>query len=228
MWFTLKSGWADAKDVKSLYSDDTGMQNEAGKYILSFAKAALPGVENTIDGLRYIGESAYIEKHFVIFHAGESYTGPVYQFVVQVLPEVGMSYFSTDWNMLKKYHTTDDANAKNAPSGGTSVTIGGFSATDKATGNSLYTVPAGGDITLENALDTALQAIYETYGETAQTMKRFNLTYGYRTSPDAYFQAPYWQFDFVYDANPLDNYEVIIHSTDGRLLYICGPEMSNG
>jgi hypothetical protein len=228
MWFNLGNGWTEANEVKSLYSGDTGMQDEVAKYILSFAQAALPGVESYIDGLRYIGENAYNEKHFVTFFAGESYNGPIYQFVVQVLPEVRLSYFSMEWNMLKKYHVQDDASAKDAPAGGTSVMIGGFSATDKAAGSSLYTAPAGGDIALESALDIALQAIYAAYGETEQSMKRFRLTYGFRTAPDEYFQTPYWQFDFVIDADPLENYEVIIRSPDGMLLYVSGPDKANG
>ncbi len=228
LWFNLSNNWAEASDEKSFYSSDTGMQDEVGKYIISFVQAALPGVEKTIDGLRYKGELSYNEKHFMVFHAGESYNGPVYQFVVQVLPEVRISYFNTEWNMLKKFHAQDDTTAKDANASGTSVMIGGFSGMDKADVSSLYTVPLSGDIALESALDTALAAIYAAYGDTTQSMKRFRLTYGFKTAPDAYFQAPYWQFDFVNDADPLDSYEVIIHSPDGRLLYICGPDKANG
>lgn len=43
-----------------------------------------------------------------------------------------------------------------------------------------------------------------------------------------YFEGPYWQFDLDNPVNALDAYEVMIHSHDGHIIYICGPGEGNG
>lgn len=40
--------------------------------------------------------------------------------------------------------------------------------------------------------------------------------------------GPYWQFDFKTWLNPADGYEVMIHSPDGAVVYLCGPGEGNG
>ena len=102
-----------------------------------------------------------------------------------------------------------------------------FAACNKAAENEIFTKAGATDMTLTDALRRALDAVMEKYGETEGALLRFELSYGFR-SESAYFQAPYWQFDLRHPHNPLDSYEVAVHSPDGTILYIVGPGEGNG
>lgn len=102
-----------------------------------------------------------------------------------------------------------------------------FAACNKALGNDNFSKAGAADMALADALRRTLDAIMEKYGETEGTLLRFQLSYGFRNQ-SAYFQAPYWQFDLRHPVNPLDSYEVMVHSSDGAILYIAGPGEGNG
>lgn len=223
LMFDFINNWGENTTVENLYTGNDGMQEEVAKYILSFAKAALPGVENTIDGLRFAGESTYGEKHLVAFMGLNVYSEAAYQFTVEVLPQVRVVYFSTDWDMLQHLH----AQGSN-PAGGAGAQVGGFSAIDRAQGDSLYAAPSSGAIPLEEALKIAVSAACTRNDETVEQMARFRLVYGFRIAPDDYFQTPYWQFDFVNDSDPMDGYQVIIRASDGKVLYVGWLGKGNG
>ncbi|MBE5801252.1 MAG: M56 family metallopeptidase [Clostridiales bacterium] len=80
---------------------------------------------------------------------------------------------------------------------------------------------------VEDALALALDVIYRGYGETAESMQRFEVRYMYVNDSESYFETPYWQFDFN-TLNPTDMYEIILHDPDGTILYQCGREEGNG
>ena len=102
-----------------------------------------------------------------------------------------------------------------------------FAACNKAADSEIFTKAGATDMTLTDALTRALDALMEKYGETEGTLTRFQLSYGFREE-SAYFQAPYWQFDLRHPVNPLDSYEIMVHSPDGVVLYTAGPGEGNG
>jgi beta-lactamase regulating signal transducer with metallopeptidase domain len=225
--FKYDNGWTEARATANLYDQDTALREEAGKYILEFAKAMLPGVADTIDGLQYTGEGEYDNKHYVAFAVPNQKSPVAYQFQVQVLPKVQMVFYMIDETMYKEPSPQEKAIAETFPAGAPVTKAGGFDAYDKAFNNNSFTSPSTGDISLEDALEIAVQAVCEKFGETEQSMTRFRLEYGFKTDDDASFKTPYWQFDFR-SSDPLDNYEIIIHSPDGKILYTCGPGEANG
>lgn len=83
------------------------------------------------------------------------------------------------------------------------------------------------DMPLAQALHLALKAIEEKYGETDETLIRFYVEYGLQLGSTE-GRLPYWQFDFWCPVSDLDGYEVMIRSSDGQLLYLCGPGEGNG
>lgn len=109
--------------------------------------------------------------------------------------------------------------------GGSSLS---FAASDKAkAGQSSFTGAGTEDMAVEDALRLALDAVMGKYGQTEGQLLRFRVSYGYRAEGD-YFEGPYWQFDLDNPVNALDAYEVMVHSHDGHIIYICGPGEGNG
>ena len=102
-----------------------------------------------------------------------------------------------------------------------------FAARNKAVDSEVFTKAGAADMTLTDAFRRALDALMEKYGETEGTLQRFQLNYGF-CEESAYFEAPYWQFDLRHPANPLDSYEIMVHSPDGVVLYTVGPGEGNG
>ncbi len=103
-----------------------------------------------------------------------------------------------------------------------------FAASDKArAGQSSFTGAGAGDMAAADALRLALDAVMGKYGQTEGQLLRFRVSYGYRAESD-YFEGPYWQFDLDNPVNALDAYEVMVHSHDGHIIYICGPGEGNG
>ncbi len=225
--FSFDNGWGVARATANLYDQDSALREEAAKYILDFADAMLPGVADTIDGLHYTGEGEYDGKHYVAFTVPNQKSPVAYQFQVQVLPKVQMVFYMIDETMFNRLSPQEVSNAAAIPAAGQVIKVGGFNATDKAFNNKSFTSPSAGDISLEDALKIAVRSICEKYGETEQSMTRFRLDYGFTTEPNSYFQTPYWQFDFTC-SDPLDMYEIMIHSPDGKVLYTCGPGEANG
>lgn len=225
--FNSDNGWSIASSSTNLYDKDASLREEAAKYILDFASAMLPGVENNIDGLRYSGEKVYGSNHYVTYIVPNQNSPVSCQFKVQVLPKVQMVYYRLDETMFRTQNQQVKLNVQTFPAGWPVTKVGGFDAADKAYDNKSFTSPSAGDISLEDALKIAVQKVCEKYGETEQSMTRFRLEYGFTTDPGSSFQQPYWQFDFR-GSNPLDNYEIMIHSPDGSVLYSCGPGEANG
>ncbi len=229
--FNASNSWITLHPSPTLYEARNAMQEKEGKYILQFARAMLPGIADRLDGLRwmyYIGKSEYNEDHFMGFIGANQDNVFACQFEVQVLPEMRISYFLMGEEMRSHLSLSGDMGTETSQDDGEAIVqLGGFSATNKARENNSFTASSKWDISLESALAIAVQAICDKYGETAQTMSRFRLEYGFRAEPDAFFQTPYWQFDFFGDA-PLDRYEIMIHSPDGAVLYTGGPGEGNG
>jgi len=227
--FNASNSWITSHPSPDLYDSNDAMHQEAGEYILAFAKALLPGVADRFDGLhwwQYIGKSENNEDHFTGFIGVNQDNAFVCQFEVQVLPEMRIAYFLMGGEMRSQISPQGDIVAASLQTGGGDIQIKGFSATDIAKEDKHFASPSSWDISLENALDIALKAIYDHYGETPQTMSRFLLEYGYSTEPNPNFESHYWQFDFRC-SDPLDRYEIMIHSPDGTLLYLGGPDGSN-
>lgn len=225
--FSFDNGWSIARSTANLYDQDDALKEEAAKYILDFANVMLPGVADTIDGLRYSGEKEYGSNHYVTFIVPNQSSPMSYQFKVQVLPKVQMVYYRVYETMYSTQSPQVKSSAEAFPAGWPVTKIGGFEAADKAYNNRNFTSPSAGDISLVDAPKIAVQTIFEKYSETEQSMKRFHLEYGFTADPNSSFQSPYWQFDFRSN-NPLDNYEIMIHSPDGKVLYTCGPGEANG
>lgn len=109
--------------------------------------------------------------------------------------------------------------------GGSSLS---FAASDKAgAGQSNFTGAGAGDMAAADALRLALDAVMAKYGQTERQLLRFRISYGYRAESDS-FEGPYWQFDLRSPVNALDAYEIMVHSHDGHIIYICGPGEGNG
>jgi beta-lactamase regulating signal transducer with metallopeptidase domain len=225
--FGYNNGWSMLRPALNLYSQNSAMQEEATGYILAFAKAMLPGIADTINGFRYTGEGGSDKNHYVSFLGYNQYSDTAYQFVLQVLPDVRVLTYFADIKMLKKLGLKEDPGTFDLPAGVKIIQVGGFDAADKVYSNQGFTAPSSGDLSLEDALKIAVKAICEKYGETEETMSRFRLEYGFKSEPDSYFQSPYWQFDFRC-SSPLDMYEIVIHSPDGKVLLTCGPGEANG
>lgn len=101
------------------------------------------------------------------------------------------------------------------------------SQTKDRTQNVGFADPLETDMPMEEALHLALAAIEQDYPETDETLLRFFVEYGFRQDGVS-FPGPYWQFDFGTELNPADGYEVMIHSPDGAVVYLCGPGEGNG
>lgn len=97
----------------------------------------------------------------------------------------------------------------------------------KAKGSS-FDDPKPGDMTLEEALNIAIENLEYAYGETDATLARFQtVTYGV-VREDAYQKVREWQFGFRTPLNRLDVYQVNVRATDGAIMVLCGPGEGNG
>ena len=195
--------------------------------VLAAARRSAPGVAVLATGMTMAAKKLKSRVHAILYggHVKKELTW-TFGFLACVAL---IAAFTT-----AEYHAMDSQPSLQGNTGAASflgervvIEIGGFSATNKAWENQSFTSPPNGSISLENALDIAVRAICDKYGETGETMSRFRLEYGFRMEKDAFFQSPYWQFDFFGDA-PLDFYEIMIHSPDGAVLYTCGPGEANG
>ena len=136
-----------------------------------------------------------------------------------------MVSFHTDSAMLRYWLGETTTAAADVPI----VTLQDFKTENLAPNNSLFTTPTADVMDVDTALNLGIQAIVSRYQES--NMTRFYILYGFvstGSSPDDSFQTPYWQFSFRIDSDPNDCYDVIVHATDGNILYIAGPDEGNG
>jgi len=223
--FFVPSDYDRASAADNLYSGDTARQEEVAAYIISFWEANQPAIENSIDALHFSGEGAIGEERFVSFYGVNSVSDTAYLITLQVLPEVRMVSFHTDSAMLRYWLGETTTAAADVPI----VTLQDFKTENLAPNNSLFTTPTADVMDVDTALNLGIQAIVSRYQES--NMTRFYILYGFvstGSSPDDSFQTPYWQFSFRIDSDPNDCYDVIVHATDGNILYIAGPDEGNG
>jgi len=220
-------GWTSAYATTGLYDGDDDAQEDVAQYVVSFMDTMLPGVSNTVEALDYTGEGKYGDGWYVGFVGINEYSSTAYQFQVQVLPEVRMAYYRAADVMRSRFADEGDQSADPLAGSGMNVEVNGFSARDYADEDDTYTAPSADDMSLETALGVTLQAIYDKYVESAETMGRFQLAYGFREEDDPVFQTPYWKFGFT-TGDTSDQYEVILSSPGGEILYIVGPGEGNG
>ena len=214
--FAAGSNWNTSNSTTRLYDIKQDEQEKMSKYLLAFAKAMLPGVVGRIEGMRYNGEELHDEYRYVSFVGINSVSDTAYQFQVQVSPTVRIVEFYTDYNMQEQLKSEASKEAAMM----CSLLAGGFNATNMAWNDILYTSPADNDIPLEDALALGLNAIYKHYGETADSMSRFHLEYGFRTEPDAFSESDYWYLKFIGTDPKKDQYQAMVHSPDGEILYL--------
>jgi beta-lactamase regulating signal transducer with metallopeptidase domain len=115
--FKFDNGWTVARATANLYDQDAALREEVGKYILAFAKAMLPGVADTIDGLHYTGEGEYRNNHYVGFSVPNQKSPVAYQFQVQVQPKVQMVYYLIDETMYKEPGPVAESGSAALPAG---------------------------------------------------------------------------------------------------------------
>ena len=96
----------------------------------------------------------------------------------------------------------------------------------EADGISGIAQPPEDALSAEDAMKIAIDYISEKYGETPETLQRFEVRYMYLHNPES-FTGPYWQFGFTC-IHPTDMYSVMVHSPDGEIIYACGRDEGNG
>jgi len=228
--FYVPSDFDRAASVSNMYSGDMAKQEEVAAYIASFWAANQPSTADSMEAMNFAGEYAIADMRYVSFYGVNAVSDSAYQITVQVLPEVRMISFQTD-SAMRRSLLGDAAYTGSVPSDTDVpvVKLGDFDAINSAYENSLFTTPTDDAMDANAALSLGLQAIADKYGES--DMSRFYILYGFvsaESSPDDSFRTPYWQFSFRTDADPTDCYDVMVHATDGEILYLAGPGEGNG
>ncbi len=93
----------------------------------------------------------------------------------------------------------------------------------EADGTGTITKPSGSVYSAEEALRLAMTAICERYGETSETLRRFEVRYKYTAEGDPHM----WRFDFSY-ITPMDMYSVYLDAKTGEIISITGRDEGNG
>ncbi len=218
--FYHNAGWSDAQAALDLYTGDSALQQEAADYVRRFMASMLPHASALLQTLTYQAEATAEDQRYVAFVGKSEASATAFQFALQVLPTVRMVSFSSDAFAREQLRAT-------VPGAAPATRVNGFLVEDYALSNSLFTTPPADALPLADALNLAVQTLIARYGETAESVQRFAVRYGYRATDDAAFAAPYWQFDFM-GSDPLDMVEIILHSPDGEVLYTSGNGEGNG
>jgi beta-lactamase regulating signal transducer with metallopeptidase domain len=228
--FYVPSDFDRAAPMSNMYAGDSAKQEEVAAYIASFWAANQPSTADSMEAMEFEGEYAIAGMRFVSFYGVNAASDSAYLTTVQVLPEVKMISFHTDSAMYRSLLGTGAATGNAVSDAAVPVVgINDFKATDSAVENSLFTVPTDDAIDVNAALNLGIRAIAAAYGES--DMSRFYILYGFvsaESSPDDSFLTPYWQFSLRNTSDPADCYDVIVHATDGEILYLAGPGEGNG
>lgn len=218
-----ESPWYESTPVEGKVTDESW--DELGAYLLDFMDSVLPGHSNTVEAFSQ-GE--------VIENGGSRYatmTGitltplglePGYSFLVKLTGDTPqIIYFCMEQpvlNRLWKEGMTD----LSAPE---AHRINGLLARayTEADGMGQICKPDADDLSAEEALQIAMDAICDTYGETPETLRRFEVRYKYNNEGTPH----QWRFDFEY-VTPRDMYFVYLDANTGEILQTVGRDEGNG
>ena len=101
-----------------------------------------------------------------------------------------------------------------------------FNAFDSTDFSISYSEPTDGDLPVGEAIELAVQAICDKYGFTRDIFIGYTVNYAFTTDPGM-ADVPYWWLTFLNSASNTA-YSVSVHSPDGAVLDVFGPEDSNG
>ena len=89
-----------------------------------------------------------------------------------------------------------------------------------------YGQPSDGEIPVGEAIELAVQAVCDKYSCGRELLANSHVTYAYTTDADME-NTPYWWIVFVNESKN-ETYSVSVHSPDGEVLDVYGPEDGNG
>ena len=227
--FNLPSNFDRANAASSIFNQKPEMQEEIKDYIIAFMETTQPVIAATIEELSYASEGTFGGERFISFYGSNEISETAYWFSLQILPQVQMISFHMDYIMLNALSDepvlTDEAKLiQEFPQS----TVNGFLMVDTTSNNVTFGAPSADAMPVDDALELALQALKDIYGES--NLERFYVAYGFSPADNLENQlgVPYWHFSFRTNDNPLDHYEVLIHAIDGDVLVTGGPDDSNG
>lgn len=223
----LDNLWATVGGEYQPAEEGTYRWDEAGAFILNFMDTVLPGHSQRVEAIR---ESDYFLldgiPHARLYGMVTSKLGVEvgYSFVVRmdesprvVTCIIHQPVHAQLWKDGIAYEASPLAHRMNG------LLARAYTEADHM---SNISQPPADAITAEDAMQIAIDYIAEKYGETPESMQRFEVHYVYHDNSGS-FTAPYWQFDFSC-LHPLDIYSVMVHSPDGEILYSCGRDEGNG
>ncbi len=199
--------------------------DELADYLLRFMDSVLPGHSNSVDAFE---EGQVFESEGVLY-------ADMYALTLTSLGiERGYAFtvrLSGDAPQVVSYQMKQPVHARLWQNGMTDFSspdahrINGLLARAYTEADSAGSVGVPGDdvLTVEEALQLAISAICEQYGETPESLRRFEVLYLLNTEGE----PPLWRFDFGC-INTHDMYFVNINAWDGEVLYISGRDEGNG
>ncbi len=229
------SGWdsAGAASLAALTGDHAETVRHAEEYALHFALAVLPGdwfsnpAETTC-----LSASKLLDNAFLTLEAlggGEEGDFHSVDIRLQASPVVRVVYYRNHealnrLNSSYGAYAGDQSVGTTTPLTGYDENVGGFRAMDRRAAYASYATPGDNDIALEKALDIAVAAVCQEFGESKESLAaRYAVEYGFVSHAYAFYQAPYWEFHFIYAKSGEALYAVYVHSPDGEIL-----EMESG
>lgn len=229
VFFNIPSNFDRAAAASSIFDQEPEKQAEIKDYIIRFAQSIQPAAAETIEQLSYAGEGIYGGERFISFYGGNDISDTAFWFSLQISPMVRMISFNMDYAMRNYLWDgtmlSDEAILiREYPQS----TVNGYLMVDMTDANITFDQPSADAMPVADALELALQALRDVYGE--ENLDRFFVEYGFSPADnhENQLQVPYWSFAFRTQTNPADHYDVIIHATDGDVLVTSGPADSNG
>ncbi len=215
--------WTDSTPVEGNVTSHSW--DELADYLLGFMDAVLPGHSNAAEAF---AEGAVVEKQGIRYATMSGMT------LTPLGVEKGYSFcvkLTGDAPQIVSFNMEQPVLARLWKEGMTD-----FSSPEAHRVNSImaraYTeaddagqigTPDPSDISAEEALRIALNAICDTYGETMETLRRFEVRYKYTDEGTPHL----WRFDFEY-ISPWDMYFVYVDAQTGEILQTVGRDEGNG